>query len=295
MAKELCITYLDESKISNHEINKHIDHYTIVSITSKRDYYLNVIEPNWQELREKNGIPDGMALHFTDIRYLLTPGRPHANYKTEVLNVFSESQSAESINYTKIHNFFLDVVNFIDEHEFIIHATGLKYNRKGLIRNIDNKHFKNSTYRPPYHAFKEHLNLMGVDLLSLSHGPYNHKNYLSTKLRFDGDVDLGERDDLREAYNHSISLGTRHFRPNLTKNIFDEVRFIGKDEVGASTGISHAGNEITDFITTIISRHIWNVKTDLIPIIIEGMPVINPIDIILSKSISKQLLKDNFF
>lgn len=298
MSNKYCISYLDEAKIFNKGPTNSIDHYTIVSITFERDYYVQVIEPDWQALRLKHGIPDGQALHFTDMRQLLVPGKPANKYSPELLGIFSKTKSNTStdLNYARVHAFFTDVVDFIKSHSFIIQATGIRYDKRGIIRNISNQYFKDSTYRPPYYALREHLNIMGIYLMSLSAGTFNPKGhvYLTTKLRFDGDVDLGERNDLREAFNHCISLGTRHFRPNFTKRIFDEIRFIGKSEVGNVSDVTHAGNEITDFITTIISRHIWNIDTHLIPVSITGMSPIDTLSAISPKLFNSQKIEDNF-
>lgn len=298
MRKKYCISYLDEAKIFNQGPSRSIDHYTIVSTTFDRDDYVNNIEPDWHVLRNKHGIPDGHSLHFTDIRQLLVAGKPADKYKSELLQIFSKTKVATDtdLDYPRIHSFFSDVVKFIDNHNFIIQVTGIMYDRKGIVRNISNQYFKDSTYRPPYFSLREHLNIMGLYLLSVSSGIFNPNNhtYLSTKLRFDGDVDLGEREDLREAFNHCISLGTRHLRPIFTKNIFDEIRFIGKNEVGNSSNVSHAGNEITDFVTTIISRNLWNIDTNLIPVTINNMPQIDTLSAIKPKIINEQKINDNF-
>ena len=299
MGTQHCITYLDEAKINNRGRNRKTDYYTIVSVTWERECYLYTIELLWLQLRNRHGIPDGVALHFTDVRHLLIPGKPAEKYSSVLLEIFSVSKSStdNNINYQALHDFLTDVVNFIDQNNLTVQATGIKYDREGIIRNIPNQFFKASTYRHPYLAFREHLNLMGTYLLSLSTGQFKTDGqlYLNTKLRFDGDVDLGERDDLREAFNHCISLGTRHFRPNLTKKIFDEIRFIGKHEVGFNPGVSHAGNEITDFITTILSRHLWNEDTHLIPITFDTLPKIETLSVIQSKIFNSQKLEDNFF
>jgi len=290
---------LDEAKINNRGSNGKTDYYTIVSVTWERQFYLDKIEPLWLQLRQRHGIPDGVALHFTNVRHLLVSGKPAKHYSAELLEVFSVSKSStdNNIDYPALHAFLTDVVNFIDQNNLTVQATGIKYDRDGIIRNVKNKFFKTSTYRPPYLAFREHLNLMATYLLSLSTGEFKTDGqlYLNTKLRFDGDVDLGERDDLREAYNHCISLGTRHFRPILTKKIFDEIRFIGKNEVGCNPGISHAGNEITDFITSILSRYLWNEDIHLIPITFDALPRIETLSIIQSKLLNAQKLEDNFF
>lgn len=291
----LCISYIDESKILNTEQTRSIDKYTIVSVTANRDDYIQVIEPKWKVLRVKHGIPNGQVIHFTDIRHLLVPGKSIETYKSEWLEIFSKTNSPVStdIDYEKIHNFFCDVVNFIEFNSFVIHATGIRYDRQGIIRNISNNYFRKATYQPPYYAFREHLNLMALYLMNLDTGNFQHSKFRSTKLRYDGDLGLGEKADLREAFNHCIALGTRHFRPTFIKEIFDEIRFINKDEVGGPTEISHAGNEITDFITTIISRYIWGV-TKNISVTVPGLEEIQTLPAILPKLNKFQRLDDNF-
>lgn len=78
------------------------------------------------------------------------------------------------------------------------------------------------------------------------------------KLRYDGDFELSVRNDFRNAFSHSISNGTKRFTSDAFKDIFDEVRFIDKSEIGycvictndcKSKLVNHAGNEIVDFIT----------------------------------------------
>ncbi|SFV03772.1 hypothetical protein [Alicyclobacillus macrosporangiidus] len=300
MASTPCITYLDEAKHSGRGQHRSIHHYTIVSITATTSDYLSSIEPHWHSLRIKHGIPDGLTLHFTDLRLLLQPGQPFQKYSPDLLQLFSKSRSPLSIeiDYPRLYAFFLDVLNFIKAEPLKIHATGIKSDRNGLIRQINLNYFQDFTYRPPYHAFKEHMNLMALYLMNLYSGTYNARNCFFTKLRFDGDVDFGERDDVREAFNHCISLGTRHFRPQLVKRVFDEIRFIGKNEVAQATpngGITHAGNEITDFLAVMVSRYIWNIDMHKTVLAIPDHPPLDSIPFIQPKLVAWQCLDDNFF
>lgn len=294
-----CISYLDESKHFNFGPTNSVDYYTIVSITAKYNDYISIIEPQWRVLRIKHGIPDGHTLHFTSVRLLLNPSLPFEKYNADLLQIFSKTRSpiSKDIDYTRLHAFFLDVMNFISTQPLVIQATGIKYDKAGIIRNIHNQYFKDSTYRPPYHAFKEHMDLMALYLMNLQSGLHEPKKFLFTKLRFDGDADFGERDDLREAFNHCIALGTRHFRPILIKKVFDEIRFVGKGEVAqASTGgITHAGNEITDFLAVIVSRHIWGIESTKNPLIFPGLAhPLDPIPFVAPKIFNSQCLADNF-
>lgn len=115
-----------------------------------------------------------------------------------------------------------------------------------------------------------------------------------TKLRFDGDIDLGERDDIKQAYHHSITLGTKHFRPDVTVKLFDEIRFIGKNEVGSHNDISHSGSEIIDFITSFAARELWQLQ-QYTTIDVPNYPQLKPVPIIDTKTLFKQKLLDTYF
>lgn len=47
--ENICITYLDESKMVNHTTKE--EFYTIVSITALKEKYITSIESKWSELR----------------------------------------------------------------------------------------------------------------------------------------------------------------------------------------------------------------------------------------------------
>jgi len=179
---------------------------------------------------------------------------------------------------------------------FIVQATGFRWSPTHNIRlRGPNSYLTDRTFFPAYMTFREHLNLMSVYLLNLHTAPANKQNVGITKLRYDGDIGLGERDDLKEAYHHSISLGTRHFRSEVVRQLFDEIRFIGKHEVGQNTGVSHAGGEIIDFITSNITRYIWVTDLNKTTINVPGHPVIESLPVLTSKLINSQKFDDTIF
>ena len=108
-------------------------------------------------------------------------------------------------------------------------------------------------------SYKEHKT-------NLQTNPKAKFHNLFAKLRYDGDIDLSTRNDFRNAFSHSISNGSDRFTAEAFKDSFDEVRFIDKSEIGYCVScedpacsarlINHAGNEILDFITIFVARHI---------------------------------------
>lgn len=290
----LCISYLDESKI----VDNGMQHYTIASMTARKVDYIQNIEVEWATLRNTYNIPDGQVLHFTDIKYLLNPN-PKANrpYNPDLVAIFGDGSG--NIDYCKLNNFFNDILSTISNLPFVVQITGFKSNPRHNIRQHGNRDFKSFIYFPPYIALREHLDLMAVYLLDLHHSAntrYNKRNKCITKLRYDGDVGLEERDDLKEAYHHSITLGTKHFKPEIIKTLFDEIRFIGKQEVAQTGPITHAGSEIIDFITTIAARNMWGLETNKIPIRVPNHAApIDPLPVINSKIVNQQKINDIYF
>ncbi|MBA4535542.1 hypothetical protein [Brevibacillus halotolerans] len=288
--KELFISYLDESKIENIP-GQSARYYSIASMTASKSEYIEKIEQKWADLRKAFRIQNGMVMHFTDIKHLLNtaPSRPH---KAEWVKIFSDGGQ---INYPKLYKFYREILHIIDESPFVVMLTGVKWEPDHTIRGLKkNKNLREQTYFTPYIAFREHLNLMSFYLLNLLNSTDSISYNRITKLRYDGDVGLGERDDIKEAYHHAITLGTRHFRPSIVKSLFDEIRFIGKNEVG-SENITHAGNEIIDFITTIASRDMWSLEQEKIPLVVPGHEPIYPLAVIKKKIIKKQMFDDIYF
>lgn len=288
----LCMTYLDEFK----RLIGHTNYYTIVSVTAPMESYKEVFEKKWWEFRHKFNIPDGLTMHFTNIKHLLKTSVPDDNpHNPDWVNVFKARDG--SIDYGKMFRFYTELLDFIKTTPFIVQATGVRTDKDGDIRSISSGPLKNQIFMVPYVGFREHLNLMATYLMKLnSYNPAakSHK-MLSTKLRFDGDLGFGERDDLREAFHHSITIGTKHFRPYRTRKLFDEIRFIGKDEVGNSEEMCHAGNEVTDFIAANLARAIWNIETRLVPLRIPGHGTIDPLPAIKTKLFNFQKIHGNYF
>ncbi len=135
-----------------------------------------------------------------------------------------------------------------------------------------------------YPLFREHLDSMAYYFLKSSFEEHEanvranpnakYHNY-TVKLRYDGDLELTVRNDFRNAFSHSISNGTKRFTSDAFKDIFDEVRFIDKSEIGFCSvcpntcntrQISHAGSEMVDFMAVYVARHIAKeeMKKDLV-------------------------------
>ncbi|MBP9483443.1 MAG: hypothetical protein KBF19_01525, partial [Negativicutes bacterium] len=172
----------------------------------------------------------------------------------------------------KLHAFYSDVIKIIRDNDFVIQATG-----RHFIKNqfFSDKLIRKYTNDYSYAIFCEHLDRMVYYLVDLSYK--EHQASLATnpkaqfhnrfaKLRYDGDIDLSTRNDFRNAFSHSISNGSDRFTAEAFEDSFDEVRFIDKSEIGYCVScndadcsarlINHAGNEILDFITIFVARHI---------------------------------------
>lgn len=289
-ANNLYITYLDEHKIEKPQFLS--KYYTIVSVSAKKSDYISQIEVQWKSMRDRYNIPDGQIIHFAEVKFLLNQAAPQ-KFKPTWKAIFDDG--AGGIDYNKLYSFFFDILSIINNAPLIIQYTGLEINKNNQIR-LD-KGFKTNAYQPPYIAFKEHLNLMAVYLTGFHASNFQKSNLKITKLRYDGDLGFGERDDIKEAYHHVITLGTRHFRSEIAKQLFDEVRFIGKSEVGHAA-LSHAGNEIVDFISSFLSRDLWQIDTRNIPLrfpLASPKSSLDPLPFILPKVINRQKISDTTF
>ncbi|MCY9692097.1 hypothetical protein [Paenibacillus alginolyticus] len=280
------ISYLDETK-SEHTNPRC---YTIASFTATKTDYFEKIEPLWSKFRARFTIPDGQVLHFADIKQLLSINS--RSHKPEWVRIFGSTITG--INFSKLHAFFAELLQMLDKMPFVVQATGFEWNPLHNIR-LRNPYLTDRTFFPAYITFRDHLNLMAVYLLNLHDSPYNKNIKGITKLRFDGDIGLGERNDLKEAYHHSISLGTRHFRAEVIRQLFDEIRFIGKNEVGHNTNINHAGSEIIDFILSYVTRYIWNRDSNKTQINIPGYAPLFPLSVLKNKLVNHQTTKDILF
>lgn len=255
-------------------------------MTALKADYVDHIEQKWKSHRDTYGIPKGRVIHFTNIKHLLNPNPPPQRpHDPDWVSVFSNDTG---IDYAKLYAFFNDSLAIIRDAPFIVQLTGLEYDSSHLCRQ---NNVKDQIYFPPFIAFREHLDLMGLYLLGLHQAPYNSNNIKITKLRYDGDVGLQERDDIKRAYHHTLTVGTRHFKAETAIKLFDEIRFIGKHEIGHEV-VTHAGNEIIDLITTIAARDMWQIDTDKINIAVPNVGIIDPLPFIKPKILHAQKLKD---
>lgn len=256
---DLCITYVDE--VQPYELaGVRID--TIVSATFAQDRYFAKVEPAWQALRAKYNIPDRRALHFAEIKPLTHPKAWENTRYDQWKPCFQDPLG--NPDYRRLHSFFNEVLEIIVESQVVFHATGL------LIDNTANPLqglSRNQRYSYSYQLMREHLDNVGMYLnhahVPLHKRPAGLEPYM-TKIRYDGDRGLEIRQDLREAFNHSISFGTRNLRPAAVLNTFDEIRFVNKNEVGdfvpQHPDISHAGADIVDFAALYIAREMWRTE-----------------------------------
>lgn len=92
-------------------------------------------------------------------------------------------------------------------------------------------------------------------------GELYHHNFM-TKLRCDGDGGLNHRSDYRLAFSEALLAGTKHFSPKAVQNCVDEIRFVGKSEIGRFGDedprriASHAGSDIVDFAAYYVGREL---------------------------------------
>lgn len=268
--KRLCITYIDEATVYSFDS---VVFHAVVSMTTSKQNYIENIEQQWIELRRNHNIPDGECLHFTDIKALLNPAyftRAPKDRNPAMERAFCASQGVVDID--KLHAFYSDVIKIIRDNDFTVQATGRRFIKNQFFADKLIRKYNNGYWYP---IFREHLDRMAYYLIDRSFK--EHKTNLQTnpkakfhnlfaKLRYDGDIELSTRNDFRNAFSHSISNGSDRFTAEAFKDSFDEVRFIDKSEIGYCVScddpacsarlINHAGNEILDFITIFVARHI---------------------------------------
>ncbi|NLU52237.1 MAG: hypothetical protein GXX10_05180 [Clostridiaceae bacterium] len=259
--KRLYISYLDETTVYS---LKDVIYLAVVSMTASKEKYIQSIERNWAQIRRRFGIKDGVCLHFTDIKALLNPKyyeRPDKERNLDMEEIFCYNGKLQT---DKLYNFYIDICNFIKDNDFTIQVSGERYLKSPMFANKKIKEFTNGYWYP---LFRDHLDSMAYYFIKTAYDDYieesksnNNAKYSNkmVKLRYDGDFELSVRNDFRNAFSHSISNGTKRFTSDAFKDIFDEVRFIDKSEIGYcvvctnecnSKLINHAGNEIVDFIT----------------------------------------------
>lgn len=258
------ITYLDE--VNNYTFGD-VSFNSIVSISMPKNKYIEELENKWSKLRKKFNIPDGLCLHFTDIKALLNPryfNREGSQRNHEIEKVFCED---DSVDQEKLIKFYNEIIGIIENTDIDILVTGKRLEKNTMTKNKLIKQYTNSEW---YVLFKDHLDALADYMLRKSFDKFSQnrsKNkkfkILKTKLRYDGDYGLMSRDDFRDAYAHIISNGTKNYNRELAKECFDNLKFVDKQEVGLCNTcendcdikrISHAGNEILDFIALYASN-----------------------------------------
>lgn len=269
--KRLCITYLDETEPY---LLKDFTTKAIVSLTALKNKYC-LLEDAWKRLRAKYNVPSGQYLHFTDVKQLLKPDK--SKYKPEFSSLFSDKSG--SIDYDKLHNFYSDVLDIINTHDFIVQATGTISNK--LSKAIPG-YVKNNSEM--YRIFREHFDKIAFYLLSLTDSDYKKRvavhsskgnsqkatnekiHYYLTKLRYDGSYEFTDRNDFRNVFASCITDGTTVFKSETIKSVFDTLSFIPKSEVGLVANcanpcdlmpVIHAGSEIIDFISIYVARDMF--------------------------------------
>lgn len=263
--KQLHICYLDEVKSYSF---KELESISVVSLICSKDNYIS-FERDWSLIRKKYGVSNGVYLHFTDIKALLNPSyfkRLENNRNSDLEKIFCIVPDV--VDYDKLYHFYLDIFEFISSHDFYIQVTSSRYYKLPIFYDKRTKLYHNGYWYP---LFRKHLDNMTYLLLKDSYDEYivsSKRNPKSkfinkvVKLFYDGDFDLSVRTNFRDAFSHSISNGTERFQSKAIKDLFDEIRFIDKSEVGycldncINLNISnHAGNEMLDFIAIYAARN----------------------------------------
>lgn len=253
--KNLYITYIDE--VENYTF-RNANFISIVSISMKKVDYINIIEKKWAELRKKYNVPTGVILHFTEIKALLNP--KYFEKDIEKRNVDIEAIFCKDgvLDHENLYNFYIDAIQIIKECPLDIVVTGKRFEKNKILSDEIIKNLLHSNW---YVLFKSHLDSLGDYMMNKS---YNHfketkrKKFkvLTTKLRVDGDYGLVSRGDFRDVFSEVICNGTTRYSRSFTRKCFDNLKFIDKSEVG-NDYISHAGNEITDFVTLYVARGVY--------------------------------------
>lgn len=241
--KNIFITYLDE--VESYNLGDY-SFMSIVSISMRKSYYKEIIEPRWKKLRKKYGIEDGTCLHFTDIKALLNEDYfTRRDRKLDLENIFC---SKGTLDKEKLYSFYTDIIDIINECEFDVLVTGARQDRSDEFYKC--KKLLQNRY---YTLLKEHLDNL-AEYMTFKSDNKKRKIY-KTKMIFDGDEGFKEKPHLIRAFSDVICNGTERFNAKHCISCFDNFEFIGKDKVGLGVGESHAGNELLDFVALYIARY----------------------------------------
>ncbi|KMJ93092.1 hypothetical protein G8S49_08180 [Clostridium botulinum C] len=256
--KREVISYLDE--VSAYDNIKNTKFESIVSISAKKNEYIDGFEKEWTNLRKKYNVGEGVCLYFNQIKTLLKePDKVDENIRT----IFQDHNG--DIDYELIHKFYIDVSELISKGNFILQATGIF--TVGKDKSLPKYIGTNSLM---YRLFREHLDRMAFYLINLTREDVEHRKKLikgkknnpeirwyKSKIRYDGDEKLNFHDDLIDVFSQCRVTGTTHFKENTIKKVFGNLKFISKSEVAVNNIISHAGSEIVDFIALYVARDMF--------------------------------------
>jgi len=273
----LYYTYLDECKknfltdIIKKNGQNNFNEYSITSITFEQEYYKNKFEPLWVEFREKYNIDGSYAMHFVEYKKLIDPCMQ--NDDNCCYKIFL---SEGKFSITLLKDFFKELKKLLEDAEFFVVHNDFYWESKQYLNNrkkMENVDMVKASRNiapsilnnVPYIAMKNHLDLLMQFLLKqeIESSNQSEKSFyfdpelpkkINTKLRFDADgKQFDARDDLKKAYNHTISIGSDTVNANTSTQILDEIRFIRKDEVGHKYVPNHCGLEVVDFLCSMIS------------------------------------------
>lgn len=272
----LYYTYLDECKrnylteLMNKQTGATFQEYSITSLTFKKEEYQDKFEKEWEDLRKKYKIDSKKAMHFVEYKKLILPElRTAESVGFETFLV--EGEFSEEL----LKNFFKDLKKILEANNFFIVHTDYFWEKAKYLtkRNQYNRNqFKKETSNiapeilnaVPYVAMRKHLDSLMQTLLKkeikdeqVEDGEYfdvELPGKIYTKLRFDADgKEFDARNDLKKAYNHTISIGSDNVKSKVSTEILDEIRFIRKEEVGHDFIPNHCGLEVVDFLCSMIA------------------------------------------
>lgn len=256
--KNLFITYLDETRAYTYP---NADMLIMASLTCQKAKYINTLEKEWNKIRKKYNVPDGVYLHAAGIKALLNPKYLTFQDKKRDFDLEKIFFKNGQVDKDLIYNFYVDIMNVIYKCEFDIVITSYRIDKTKQFDKDLSKKYCNTNW---YILFREHLDNLAYFTMKKYLDKKKCSVRFQTKLRYDGDQNLSSRDDIRDAFSHSITAGTKRFDAKLIRHVFDELRFINKSEVGNCTNcntecdnrlISHAGSEIIDFIALYAGKY----------------------------------------
>lgn len=264
------MTYVDE--VVNYEFTQ-VSQKSIVSLTIQKKDYIQKLEKDWGKLRKKYNVPNGVCLHFTDIKALLNEER--FNEQKEKNTVFYQIFQTDGILDTqKLYDFYQDIIEIIRNNNFKIVITSIRFTKAP---KTEKKLFEKCLNKDWYVSLKVHLDKLAdyffeKSLYEFKNSKKKHPKFkiLKTKLRYDGDFGLTSKTQFRDAYAHAITTGTTNFSSEFISECFDSLKFIDKEQVGTysyceechNIPVSHAGNELLDFIAFFASNN--EVRNDML-------------------------------